>query len=67
MVFLFVFFFFWLHGRLSKAIFKNCCFCNYLFRCSRNGETGWDFLFSCVQGVGMKTRIFKLEISLDIN
>ena len=25
------------------------------------------FFFSCVQGVGMKTRIFKLGTSLDIN
>ena len=28
---------------------------------------GLGFFFSCVQGVGLKTRIFKFGTSLDIN
>ena len=49
------FFFFWLHGRLSKAILKNC-----LFAITYSGVQGMDrqvgiFFFSCVQGVGMKS------------
>ena len=61
------FFFFWLHGRLSKAILKNC-----LFAITYSGVQGMDrqvgiFFFLCVRGVGMKTGIFKLGTSLDIN
>ena len=65
---LFFFFLFWLHGRLSKAILKNC-----LFAITYSGVQGMDrqvgifFFHDCVQGVGMKTRIFKLGTSLEIN
>ena len=61
------FFFFLFHGRLSKAILKNC-----LFAITYSGVQGMDrqvgiFFFLCVRGVGRKTRIFKLGTSLDIN
>ena len=60
--------YFWLHGRLSKAILKNC-----LFAITYSGVQGMDrqvgiFFFSCVQGVGMKTRFSNWEqvlISID--
>ena len=60
-----LFFFFLFHGRLSKAILKNC-----LFAITYSGVQGMDrqvgiFFFLCVRGVGMKTRIFKLGTSLE--